>query len=188
LSARGGIGDAMAALRRHGSGAAGSGLFTTVCAHGSWLPTRRAGQTTSSLVSHLASGTHFVTGTAAPCTSVFKPVWLNSGLAGYGPPPGQSYQSDSLWWRHERLHRRALADLDDFLARYAPERDRLEQELVDDALRAESAGERRAITERAFERAAAFEQAWLERLVERPLHGVVHALFWRRLDARSGIG
>jgi hypothetical protein len=173
----------MAALRQHGDGLPARGLFTTVCAHASWLPTRRAGQTTSSLVSHLTvdEQTHYVTGTAAPCTSLFKPVWLDSGLGGYGPPPGERFDARALWWRHERLHRRALGDLPGFLARYAAERDRLESEILDD-----SSGSRAEHSERAFERADAFEQSWLERL-EPPATRSAHALYWRLLDGRSGM-
>ncbi len=50
-----------------------------VCMHASFGPVR-ASQTVGSLVSHLhpEQATHFFTATAAPCTSLFKPAWIDS--------------------------------------------------------------------------------------------------------------
>ena len=84
--------DLLGVLRDHGPGAGPAwtparGLMgATVCDHAGFGPVRIS-QTTGSMVSHLAPDvqTHFVTGTAAPCTSVFKPVWL--GARSF-PPPG----------------------------------------------------------------------------------------------------
>jgi secernin len=70
-----------------------------------------------------------VTGTAAPCTSLFKPVAL-------APPPwpqptGLSNRADPahLWWRHERLHRGWTRDPQAY-ADARRERDALEREWV----------------------------------------------------------
>ena len=70
-----------------------------------------AGQTVGSMVSELGPGgaRHFLTGTSAPCLSVFKPAPLDGG-GGFGPPPGAGFDGASLFWRHERLHRVVLAD------------------------------------------------------------------------------
>lgn len=182
------VSDAMSALRQHGRHA-GGGVFTSVCAHASWWPTRRAGQTTGSLVCRLsdARSTHFVTATAAPCTSVFKPVWLDAGLPDLGPVPRDRCDTRAVWWRHERLHRRALADLDDFLTRFAPERDALERRLTERALAVEAGGSaaRRALSDEAFALADALDEAWLERLPRRPLAGPLRGRYWRRLDRRA---
>jgi hypothetical protein len=78
-----GVADFFSILRDHGDASSGSfcpdrGLFQSqICNHAGWGPVRIS-QTTGSLVSRLTPGasTHFVTGTAAPCTSLFKPLYL----------------------------------------------------------------------------------------------------------------
>lgn len=199
LQRRGHIGvrDAMAALRQHGANdhpaASAGAVFGTVCAHASWWPTRRAGQTTASLVARVDGDdcTPFVTGTAAPCTSVFKPLWLDTGVpSGVGPAPGDRADDRSLWWRHERLHRAALGDLAAFLRAFAPERDAFEAQWVDRALNAATAdaSTRRSIGEQAFASADAFEAAWLRRVSPpKPLPRPLFARHWRRLDRSSGL-
>jgi hypothetical protein len=68
-------------------------------------------QTTASWVSDLRPGQvrHFATGTAAPCTSLFKPVDVSTPLE-VGPPATDRYDPGTLWWQHERLHRHVLRD------------------------------------------------------------------------------
>ena len=61
-----------------------------------------------------AGGTkHFFTGTSAPCISVFKPVPLGRGRVDTGPTPREDgYDEQSLFWRHERLHRTVVESYD----------------------------------------------------------------------------
>lgn len=91
-------------------------------------------QTTGSWVSELRPGAirHWVTATAAPCTSLFKPAAVEQPLDRFLTPAGHSGPTDraddtSLWWRHERLHRRVMRDPQSLLAIYARERDELER-------------------------------------------------------------
>ncbi len=185
---------AMRALRRHGPDdrveRALSRPLMTVCAHASWWPTRRAGQTTASLVSQLAAGgsTHFATGTAAPCTSTFKPIWIDAGLPPTGVTPGDAFDPAALWWRHERLHRAALADLGAFLERFAPPRDALETRLVEEALELASAPveARRELTARAFADVEALERDAATKL-PRARRGSVYAAYWRRMNALASM-
>lgn len=103
--------DFFKALREHNGLAPEDGWRMTMpCAHSSWWPTRAAGQTTSSMVSrlHETQKTHWLTGTSSPCLSIFKPVRMGGHLLCTGAPPGAGYDSDSLFWRHERLHRLVL--------------------------------------------------------------------------------
>lgn len=106
--------DLLAMLRGHGASphprySLLSGGLGAPCAHAGGL--LAATQTTASWVSDLRPGVvrHFATGTAAPCTSLFKPVDVSVPLD-LGPPATDRYDPATLWWRHERLHRRVLRD------------------------------------------------------------------------------
>ncbi len=125
-------GDLFAVLRDHGPGRGPEpdyGLLTGAlgapCAHAGGLLVGT--QTTASWVSELSPGEarHWVTATAAPCTGLFKPVRVLEPLD-LGPAPTGTFDPATLFWRHERLHRRVLADPARLLALYAGERDAVE--------------------------------------------------------------
>lgn len=117
----GGADDMMELLRDHDTvdpglgGGAGAPSWSWL--NGALAPCAHAGglivntQTTASWVSELAPDAvrHWATGTAAPCTSLFKPVAVDQAVA-LGPAPTDRDDGRSLWWRHERLHRRVLRD------------------------------------------------------------------------------
>ena len=52
----------------------------------------------------------WVTATSGTCVSVFKPLYFGVAMPDTGPTPTESFTDDSLWWKHEKLHRRAMAD------------------------------------------------------------------------------
>ncbi|MCJ7551237.1 MAG: C69 family dipeptidase [Anaerolineae bacterium] len=163
----------MAALRDHGVEGDGAwcpdkGLTgASVCMHARFDPVRGS-QTTGSMVSHLHPDhpTHFVTGTAAPCTSIFKPIWLDGQLPDMGPVPAGTYDPATLYWRHEDLHRATLLDYAPAIQLYQAERDTLEEEFLTGALELApcTAPERGAFASRCFSDADAAEVRWLERL------------------------
>jgi len=126
------LADMMALLRDHGAGhphphyARRNGAMAGPCVHAGGV--LAASQTTASWVAELSleGAQHWVTGTAAPCTGLFKPVRVEEPLA-LGPAPSDRADAESLWWRHEALHRRVMRDPARLLALYAAERDALEQ-------------------------------------------------------------
>ena len=172
---RGGItpGLVISALRDHGAQAGPDwrpdrGLTgPTVCMHASFGPIRFS-QTAGSMVCHLhpRHPTHLVTGTGAPCTSVFKPVWLDAPLPDTGPQPTAVYDPAALFWRHEELHRATLRDYPSRIQLYRAERDALEAQLVSGALdrAAHPAGERVAFAAGCFAQAGEAEARWLEQV------------------------
>lgn len=156
LSATGGVITAERAfevLRDHGAKSAGSrwaqplaGRRASICAHASWLPQRRAAQTTASLVVDFGQAAQnpalWVTATSAPCTSLFKPLWLD--VLAQRPTVAPAFPSarpdDSPWWRHQRLLALAKRDHQKFLAEFEPRRRALERELMQQQKQAQSAG------------------------------------------------
>jgi hypothetical protein len=52
----------------------------------------------------------WMTATSATDLSCFKPLFFDAAMPDMGPSPGGTYTEGSLWWKHERLHRRAVTD------------------------------------------------------------------------------
>ncbi|MGH9762693.1 MAG: C69 family dipeptidase, partial [Blastocatellia bacterium] len=101
----------LSGLRDHaGFDPADGWVMKMPCAHSSWRPARRAGQTTGSMIASLGpeSPTLWFTGTSSPCLGVFKPARFGSEILSTGPAPGEGYDPQSLFWRHEGLHRLVL--------------------------------------------------------------------------------
>jgi secernin len=179
--------DLMAALRDHGDAAGPvwspvNGALSAPCAHAGGLVTST--QSTSSWVADLrdaAAPLHWVTGTSAPCTSVFKPVRVGEPLD-IDPPtmPRNAFDPAYRWWRHERLHRLVLRDAAASLARFAAERDRLEAAWVAEPPPGSTA----------FELAGAAEQRWLADLTAAGLPDRRPRWLqrqWRRTDRAAGL-
>lgn len=123
-----GVGDLMAALADHGTGAGVpryslvNGGMAAPCMHAGGLAANS--QTTASWVAQLRpdGAAHWVTGTAAPCTALFKPVQVTSSLD-LAPDPGRWHDPAALWWRHEELHRMVMRDPAAAYPLFRPERD-----------------------------------------------------------------
>ena len=163
----------------------------TVCQHASLGPIRGRG-TRGSMVSRLHPdlSTHFLTATSAPCTSVFKPVWLDAALPDMGPVPCGTYDAGTLFWRHEALYRSTLRDYDTRIKLYQSERDTLEQRFIEKALSGtpRSASERSALSAECFAQADAAEAGWLERLRSsevRRARNWLYALAWNQFDRQA---
>ena len=184
-------------LRTHAPNQGGSftpqyGLTTVdVCMHSGFGPIR-SDQSTSSMVVHLdlKRPTLFVTGTSAPCTSLFKPLWMDIDLPDLGPDPAGIYDSKSLFWSHERLHRATLQDYETRLAAYKADRDALEAEFIEGALKVQnkSASERGKYSAECFARAAAAEAEWLKRIENIPARSNgtwLYNLAWNRFNREA---
>ena len=127
-----GVADLMAVLRSHGEGGVGprydllAGGLAAPCVHPGGLAA--GSQTTASWVADLRrdGARHWVTATAAPCTGLYKPVRSGEALD-LGPTPTDVADPVSLWWRHERLHRRVLRNPQRLLPLFTGERDEVER-------------------------------------------------------------
>jgi secernin len=101
---------AMDILRTHQSpaGVPASGTNADICMHAAGLV--RRSQTCGSMVSLLKKdrSIHLLTGTSAPCLSVFKPVEVTGSNSFYVLHPDGHTVEESLWHRFEPVHRHAL--------------------------------------------------------------------------------
>lgn len=173
--------DLMAALRDHGAGGTPrwslvNGTLHAPCVHAGGL--LASSQTTASFVSDLRDRPqHWATATAAPCTSIFKPVSVDDPLD-LGPAPTNRADDATLWWRHERLHRAVLSDPAGLIPRFRHARDRTEASWI---AQPPPSGE-------AFGLAEVLEAAWLQDLqgavADRRPHFVQRS--WRKLEASAG--
>jgi secernin len=164
----------------------------TLCMHAG--AEDRPGQTTGSMVSEVRSGTalHWVTGTAAPCLSIFKPVLLNSPLPQHGPTPTDRYDDRTLWWRHERVHRNALMhDFCTFLREIKSEREALEDEFqarMNEVLDGGSEAERARAVASCWRDALNAEARWLLRLpTALPAIATPYQAAWQAMNDISGL-
>lgn len=105
-----------------------NGGMSAPCMHAGGL--LAASQTTASWISELrpTGCQHWVTGTAAPCTGVFKPVRIGTPIDA-GPFPTKDPDA-SLWWRHERLHRTVMRSPRELIPLFVDQRDKLEAQWV----------------------------------------------------------
>ena len=179
-----------AILRDHGEnpdprpGLAGA----DICMHASLGPIRGS-QTTGSMIASLEEGKPavFVTGTAAPCTGIFKPVWVDAP-PDLGTLPTGKFDSETIFWAHEKLHREVLKNYPARAAVFQGERDLLEAEFIEGAmaLRDGSVEERKAYSETCFLKAAEIENGWLEQVTKLPVkQRFLHALAWDGFNKKA---
>lgn len=183
-----GLKDAMGILRDHDATRYRPGehlLQDRLCAHAANGLTRGSAQSTGSFVAHLRSKhqTYWATGTSAPCTGIFKPLWFNGRvLPDIGPEPGGTYDPRCLWWFHEDLHRSVLKDYQHRLSLYYRERDALEEQFLTKA--ADQKSEKQyAVSVAAFEEAREKTEQWIERVRDARIHNGenwVYRHYWKK--------
>lgn len=181
----------MAILRDHGEApdwSPANTLGRTICMHAAEFS--RRSQSVASMVSELRLGrtVHWVTGTSAPCTSLFKPVLFETGLPPQGPAPTDRFDGQTRWWKHERLHRAMLADFGPSLAAIEAEREALERSFVE---RIDAAGDPPALkraVEACWREADEAETRWLAAQAPNAAagHGA-HGRSWARLNHVAGL-
>ena len=163
-----------------------------ICMHAA-NPISRGFQTTGSLAAHLTDGaqTYWATGTAAPCTGIFKPLRFDAhGMPEPEPQPGAIYDERCRWWRHERLHRSILMDYSARLPAFAGERDALESAFLDQF--GHLAGEKNATAScrETFDRADDLTRTWTEQMAALPVEhppGWTYRRYWRSLNIKARV-
>ncbi len=143
-----------------------------VCMHSSFGPIR-GDQSTASMVVYMDKDNPiiFATGTSAPCTSIFKPIWMNSAfLLDLGVDPTGVYDPTSVFWTHENLHRATTLNYAERIKTYAADRDELEKKFIQGAFKLNNASfkERADFTAKCFRETAQAEAEWLKRVEKIP--------------------
>jgi secernin len=179
------VADLFALLRDHGQGRGEpayswlNGGLGAPCVHAGGLVA--ASQTTGSWVSELSGGTarHWVTGTSAPCISLFKPVLVKDPVAMEGQP-AEIADDRSLWWRHERFQRAVMRNPAELRPYFTPQRDEVEAEWL------RSPPDGRA----AFARGDDLLRQWSEAVLARPARDIRPfrvRRYWERRSRWAGI-
>jgi secernin len=193
-----GVADMMRILRDHGATDQSNsdwhpehGRSITLCMHAG--AEDRPGQTTGSWVSefHEADAVHWVTGTAAPCISIFKPVFMDAPPA-TGPRPTDRFDSGTLWWRHEQLHRVALLhEFGKFRDDITSERDALETDFrvrVEAVINGGTAAERLQVVTDCWKDASETEDRWSMQLSRtRALNDGPFRTVWLEMNRLAGV-
>ena len=156
-----------------------NGGMAAPCMHAGGLVA--SSQTTASWVADLGDNNaqHWVTGTAAPCISLFKPVRCDKPIE-LGPTPASHADDSSLWWRHERLHRRVVCDWERLSPPITEERDALEAQWVRE----------RPDPQEAFRTADEHLDAWIARVskgIVRDTRPWYARRFWNRQNRKAGL-
>lgn len=185
----------MALLRSHGDDPADQPFDPahssngSICMHYAGNLVRTA-QTTGSLVAHLrpdGTATFWLTGTSAPCLSLFKPFYMDGEFPDLGPEPTGQYDPASLWWQGERLHRATLEDYPTRARTFVASRDALEAGFIagEAACREAPAGERAAFSRECVRRADRALAEWTARVESVPATQRKHPLYHRRWQEQS---
>jgi secernin len=143
-----------------------------VCMHMGFGPIR-INQTTGSMISELneRQPIHWLTGTAAPCLSVFKPVWMDAGLPQIGAAPTGKFDPAVLWWEHEILHRAVIQDYAQRRKVYMQQRDELQENMIQAVLHSDtlSAADRLDASQSCFDQARAATCEWASTIEKMPI-------------------
>jgi len=146
----------------------------------------RGSQTTGSLIASLQEGSPLLlaTGTAAPCTGIFKPVWVDAPLD-LGPVPGGEYGPGSLFWQHERLHRSVIRNYPARLKAYQEEIQALEAAFIQGARELSGAArkDRQEYSASCFTTAQEAAERWLAASQQVPAaEPLLHEIAWRNFN------
>jgi len=134
----------------------------------------------------------WVTGTSGNCVSIFKPIFLGMDLPEIGPTPTEHFDPHSLWWKHELLHRRAMADFDRLVPEIRRDFDAVEDKFLaeSESVRRGTPAEKHDFMEHCFWKAMDATENWIGRLRGRTdlrFEDPAYRRMWQRLNAEAGM-
>ena len=181
-------------LRQHPEGydPAEGDVCTNICMHAGPHPNRLWQACGAMIMDAGPEGAMtWVTATSGTCVSMFKPLYFGVPMPDIGGNPGESFTDGTLWWKHEKLHRRAMADFHS-----AAKEIREDFEQIEDAWFAEGGSlavapekEKRQFMTRCWQQAEQATDRWIADL-ERRNHTFRHEGFrdmWRQFNAAASM-
>lgn len=134
----------------------------------------------------------WVTGTSGNCVSIFKPLFLGMDLPDIGPTPTEHFDPRSLWWKHELLHRRAMADFHNLVPEIRKDFDILEKEFLCEAesVKKGTQEEKKDFSEYCFRKSMQATEAWIASLRARTdlkFEDDAYRGMWQKLNAEAGL-
>jgi secernin len=166
-------------------------IGTDVCMHYGFGPIR-INQTTGSMVSELtaAGGLHLLTGTAAPCTSIFKPMWLDITPPDLGMHPTGKFDPHTIWWKHEQLHRSVNKDYAARINLFREERDMFENRFIARAHERMNDGveSRSSLEQECFDQAGKLTEKWIKAVRGNPIKDsttLYYRYAWRKVNQQA---
>ncbi len=182
-------------LRQHGQGydPATAPIHTNICVHAGPQEDRQW-QATGAMVSEVGPDgiIGWFTATASNCLSIFKPVFPGIELPDIGAYPNEQYNPESLWWIHELMHRRAMADFHNLMPAVRRDFDAIEAEFLKEApsvLKSE-AKQKKEFVEHCFRRAEQATKEWINRLEVRTdlsFHDPDYRAMWQKYNRQAGL-
>lgn len=133
-----------------------------LCMHAGFGPVRIS-QTTGSMVVErdMERMIVWVTGSSAPCLSLFKPMVIEQEFNYFGSKPGLDYDQNSYWWAQERIHRTIIKDYQKLSGEYQDDLDRLENLFI---LKMKEFNDEIETIADCFDEAIKFQKIWIEKL------------------------
>ncbi|HSM24593.1 MAG TPA: hypothetical protein VK856_07005, partial [Anaerolineaceae bacterium] len=152
-----------------------------LCMHAGFGPVR-VSQTTGSMVvvQDNEDLIVWVTGSAAPCLSIFKPMVFQQTENHFGSQPQLDYDPHSYWWQQERIHRSIIKDYQRLSHDYQKERDVLENSFI---LEMEATENNLETIQNCFERSLEFQRTWIEKIEKEKMNdktNFLHSMFWKK--------
>ena len=133
----------------------------------------------------------WATGTSGNDVSIFKPVFFGVDLPDLGPKPNESYDPKAYWWRHELLHRRAMADYKALMPEIRADFERLEDSFFRDSesVRKGASREKAQFVTDCWTRADAARDRWIGKLEKRNyyIQDASYRGMWERFNRAASI-
>lgn len=133
----------------------------------------------------------WMTATSATDLSCFKPLFFEADMPDLGPAPQGTYIEGSLWWKHELLHRRAMAAYREVKPQIRADFDRLEAQFFAEASQVKSAATKvkSEFVLDCWKRAEAVTESWIGKLAKRNYvidHDAYRAM-WDRFNREGSL-
>ena len=165
---------------------------TRICMHAAPYE-NRLWQATGALIADTRAddAMGWVTATSCPDVSILKPVFFGVDLPDLGPMPRESWTPGAYWWRHELLHRRAMADYRGVVPEIRAGFEALEDGFFRAAQSVRRAGraEKAEFVRDCWQRADAAEAGWTQQLERRNyrIENPAYREMWRTFNRAAAL-